>query len=169
MNPSAARAFTLQVKAWWQELSLRERWGVIAALSALCLGLCWSVLIAPAWRTLQATTTQAPAIQAQWQHMQSLQAQALALKNQPSLGVEESSRLLRNLVVTLGPQSSISVQGDMATIQLKGVNPNALTQWLVQTREQAHALPVQAKLSRKSDAPNAAWDGQIVLQLPQKP
>jgi general secretion pathway protein M len=79
------------------------------------------------------------------------------------------NRLLRNLVVTLGPQSSISVQADMATIQLKGVNPNALTQWLVQAREQAHALPVQAKLSRKSDTSNAAWDGQIVLQLPQKP
>ena len=169
MRPSAARAFTLQVKAWWHELSLREQWGVIAAFMALCLGLCWSVLIAPAWRTLQATNTQAPAIQAQWQHMQSLQAQTQVLKNRPSLGVEESYRLLRNLVVSLGPQSSISVQGDMATIQIKGVNPNALTQWLVQAHEQAHALPVQAKLSRKADTPNAAWDGQIVLQLPQKP
>ena len=51
-------------------------------------------------------------------------------------------------MATLGPSASLVVNGDMATVQIKGASAAALSTWLAQARTQAQALPVQARLSR---------------------
>ena len=182
-------------QAQWAGLSGRERAGLGLAASLLTLALVWSLAVAPAWRQWQQGQGQTAALQQQWQYMQALQAQASALKGQARLGSEEAARWLQTSVTTLGPTASVSVNGDMATAQFKGISGAALAQWLAQTRSQAQSLPVQARLSRSASAtplsalpaavtsasaqataphPSSAsagpvlWDGQIVLQLPPK-
>jgi general secretion pathway protein M len=127
--------------------------------------------------------------------MQALQAQVSALKGQNRLRPEEATRLLQASLGTLGPGASLVVNGDMATVQIKGASAAAVSQWLAQARVQAQALPVQARLGRSAAsaaagptgaqgaAPTAPaapaltpgpnpgngpvqWEGQIVLQLP---
>jgi general secretion pathway protein M len=179
----------------WMDLSGRERAGLSVALGLLALALVWSVGVAPAWRQWQQGQVQTQALQTQWQGMQALQAQVSALKGQSRLRPEEATRLLQASVGTLGPGASLVVNGDMATVQIKGASAAAVSQWLAQARVQAQALPVQARLGRSAAsgtagptgaqgaAPTAPaapaltpgpnpgngpvlWEGQIVLQLP---
>ena len=179
----------------WMDLSGRERAGLSVALGLLALALVWSVGVTPAWRQWQQGQVQTQALQTQWQGMQALQAQVSALKGQSRLRPEEATRLLQASVGTLGPGASLVVNGDLATVQIKGASPAALSQWLAQARVQAQALPVQARLGRSAAnaaagptgaqgaAPSAPaapaltpgpnpgngtvlWEGQIVLQLP---
>ena len=179
----------------WMDLSGRERAGLSVALGVLALALLWSIGVAPAWRQWQQGQVQTQALQTQWQGMQALQAQVSALKGQSRLRPEEATRLLQASLSTLGPGAVMTVNGDLATVQIKGASAAAVSQWLAQARVQAQALPVQARLGRSAAsaaagptgaqgaAPTAPaapaltpgpnpgngpvlWEGQIVLQLP---
>ena len=132
----------------WLDLSGRERTGLSLALGLLALALVWSVGVAPAWRQWQQGQAQTQALQAQWQGLQALQAQVSALKGQSRVRPDDAARLLQASVATLGPSASLVVNGDMATVQIKGASAAALSTWLAQARTQALALPVQARLSR---------------------
>ena len=132
----------------WLDLSGRERTGLSLALGLLALALVWSVGVAPAWRQWQQGQAQTQALQAQWQGLQALQAQVSALKGQSRVRPDDAARLLQASVATLGPSASLVVNGDMATVQIKGASAAALSTWLAQARTQAQALPVQARLSR---------------------
>ena len=132
----------------WLDLSGRERAGLSLALGLLALALVWSVGVAPAWRQWQQGQAQTQALQAQWQGLQALQAQVSALKGQSRVRPDDAARLLQASVATLGPSASLVVNGDMATVQIKGASAAALSTWLAQARTQAQALPVQARLSR---------------------
>ena len=134
----------------WMGLSGRERTGLGLALLVLALGLVWSLGVAPAWRQWQQGQAQTQALQAQWQGMQALQAQASALSGQARLRPDEAARLLQSSVAMLGAGASLTLNGDMATVQLKGVSAAALSPWLAQARLQAQSLPVQARLSRSN-------------------
>jgi len=70
------------------------------------------------------------------------------LKGQSRVRPDDAARLLQASVATLGPSASLVVNGDMATVQIKGASAAALSTWLAQARTQAQALPVQARLSR---------------------
>ena len=132
----------------WLDLSGRERTGLSLALGLLALALVWSVGVAPAWRQMQQGQAQTQALQTQWQSLQALQAQVGALKGQSRVRPDDAARLLQTSVATLGPSASLVVNGDMATVQIKGASAAALSTWLAQARTQAQALPVQARLSR---------------------
>ncbi len=132
----------------WLDLSGRERAGLSLALGLLALALVWSVGVAPAWRQWQQGQAQTQALQTQWQDLQALQAQVSALKGQSRVRPDDAARLLQASVATLGPNASLVVNGDMATVQIKGASAAALSTWLAQARTQAQALPVQARLSR---------------------
>lgn len=132
----------------WLDLSGRERTGLSLALGLLALALVWSVGVEPAWRQWQQGQARTQALQTQWQDLQALQAQVNALKGQSRVRPDDAARLLQASVATLGPSASLVVNGDMATVQIKGASAAALSKWLAQARTQAQALPVQARLSR---------------------
>jgi general secretion pathway protein M len=140
----------------WMDLSGRERLGLGLAGLLLALALLWSMGVAPAWRQWQQGQVQSRALQTQWQGMQALQAQASALNGQNRVRPEEAARLLQNSVATLGPGATMAVNGDLATVQIKGASAAAVAQWLAQARVQAQALPVQARLGRAAASANPA-------------
>lgn len=132
----------------WLDLSGRERTGLSLALGLLALALVWSMGVEPAWRQWQQGQARTQALQTQWQGLQTLQAQVNALKGQSRVRPDDAARLLQASVATLGPSASLVLNGDMATVQIKGASAAALSKWLAQARTQALALPVQARLSR---------------------
>jgi general secretion pathway protein M len=117
-------------------------------LGVLALALLWTIGVAPAWRQWQQGQGQTQALQTQWQGLQALQAQASALSAQNRVRPEDAVRLLQTSLTTLGPGASMAVNGDLATVQIKGASAAAVSQWLAQARVQAQALPVQARLGR---------------------
>ena len=139
----------------WMDLSGRERLGLGMAWVVLALALLWSMGVAPAWRQWQQGQVQSRALQTQWQGMQALQAQASALNGQNRVRPEEATRLLQNSLATLGPGATMTVNGDLATVQIKAASAAAVAQWLAQARVQAQALPVQARLGRAAASANA--------------
>jgi len=126
----------------------------------------WLVALGPAVATLRGAEEQRRALDAQLQHMRSLQAQAQALQSQPKLGYDEALRLLEQAVrQRLGATARMVVVGDRVNITLTGTAPDALAQWLTQARVNARALPSEARLSRN---PAGLWEGTLVLTLPPR-
>ena len=145
----------------WMDLSGRERTGLSLALGLLALALVWSVGVEPVWRQWQQGQARTQALQTQWQDLQALQAQVSALKGQSRVRPDDAARLLQASVATLGPNASLVVNGDMATVQIKGASAAALSKWLAQARTQAQALPVQARLSRMAATGPSGTSGTL--------
>ena len=145
----------------WLDLSGRERAGLSLALGLLALALVWSVGVEPAWRQWQQGQARTQTLQTQWQDLQALQAQVSALKGQSRVRPDDAARLLQASVATLGPNASLVVNGDMATVQIKGASAAALSKWLAQARVQALALPVQARLSRMAATGPSGTSGTL--------
>lgn len=170
---SAVRDFATSARARWVALAPRERLGVVLAAAVLGLGLVWGVLLAPAMRTVQAAATQQLALDQQLRQMQAMAAQARSLQAQPEKPASERLRALEQAVLNgLGKAGQLNVVGDRATVTLKGVSGEALSQWLAQVRANARAVPVEARLTRATDAATGAaagaaqWNGTLVLRLP---
>ena len=145
----------------WMDLSGRERLGLGLALLVLALALLWSLGVAPVWRQWQQGQAQTQTLQTQWQGMQALQAQASALSAQSRVRPEEAARLLQTSLSTLGPGAMMTVNGDLATVQIKGASAAAVSQWLAQARVQAQALPVQARLGRSAASGSSGPTGAM--------
>lgn len=154
------------LQARWALLATREKSLVAAAVTLVALALVWWIGLSPALRTLRAADAQHRALDTQLQQMRALQLQAEAMKAQPRQNQDEALRALETAVrQQLALTARLSVQGDRATVTLTGTPPEALTQWLTQSRVNARALPTEARLVR-----NAAgmWDGTVVLTLPAR-
>ena len=168
----------------WHTLSEREqtllRWGAALLVAASV----WLLLVAPTLRTLREAPAQQAALDAQWQQLKDLQAQAQSLQQQPRMGQTEALRSLQKASTELlGASAQIQTVGDRSTVTLKAVPAEALARWLAQVRMQARAVPVQAQLQRGAGADKAApgaespntkapsvtaptWSGSVVLSLP---
>ena len=177
-QPAALQALAQR----WQALSPREQrllsFGAVLLAMAL---LCWLAL-APALRTVREAPAQQAALDAQWQELKDLQAQAQSLQQQPRMTQAEALRALQNSTTQLlGNSAQIQTLGERSTVTLKAVPAPALASWLAQVRTQARAVPVQAQLLRSAaadkvtagpeakapNAPNAImWSGSVVLSLP---
>lgn len=146
----------------WQTYSGRERQLVLAAaLLALAAGLWWLGL-APALTTLRSAESQRQALDAQFQQMKILEAQAKSLQAQPRITPDEARRLLEASVKPLGTTAQLNVVGERAVVTLRGASPDALTQWLLQVRLNVRSTPGEARLVRAS---NGTWDGTVALNL----
>ena len=128
----------------------------------LVLAMLWLLAIAPALAVLRGAEPQRRALEVQLQQMQSLQAQSKALQAQPRLAPDEARRLLEASVKPLAPSLQLALVGDRATVTLKGVTADALTQWLAQVRLNVRVLPAEARLRRSAAG---TWDGTLVLNL----
>ncbi len=173
------------LSARWQALAPREQRLMLAACALVLLALLWWIALAPALQTLRSAGPRHASLDAQLQHMQSLQAEALQLQAQPRIRPDDAQRLLHTSVLeTLGATARLGVNGDRATLTLKGAPADALAAWLAQARSNARAIPQEAHLTRSTpgDARGGAtapaartmahstvrWDGAIVLALPPR-
>lgn len=156
-RPSSAPATT-----WWAQRPPREQRLLLAAALLLGVTLVWTQLLAPAWRTVRSFEAQRSALDAQQQHMLQLQAQARRLQALPTLDTQGSQQALQRAVKeVLGPQGSLQVQGNVATVTLRQASPEALAQWLARTRTSARLVPHEAQLQRSPQG----WSGTVRLLL----
>jgi general secretion pathway protein M len=151
---------TLQAR--WHGTSAREQRLLLIAAAVVGLALLWWVGLAPALNRLTTADQQRGALDAQWLQMQELQVQAKALQAKPLLSATEARRMLDASVAPLGTAVQLADAGDQVRVTVKGLPPEALAQWLSTARQNARAVPSEAKLVR-----NAAgtWDGSLVLSL----
>ncbi len=168
------------LKARWVSLAAREQLLVGGAALLLVLALLWWFAIAPALKTLRSAPAQHAQIDTQLQSMRSLADEATSLRAQRTLTYDEALRNLENSVKqSLGASASLSVSDSRASLTLKGVNADALAQWLSQARINARVVPTEARLQRSAviapatsasaAASNVAtWDGMLVLSLPAR-
>ena len=148
----------------WAQLAAREKLLVAAALALVAVALVWLVALGPALATLRTTEEQHRSLDAQLQHMLSLQAQAQALQAQPKQNRGESLRLLELSVrQRLGTTARMQASGERVTVTLLGTAADALAEWLTQARVNARALPSEARLVRNA---SGLWEGTLVLTLP---
>ena len=145
----------------WQAVSPREQRLLLGAFALVLAALLWWVGVAPALATLRGAASQRQQLDAQLQQMQRLQVQAQALQAQPRIAFEDARRLLEASVKPLGTSAQLAISGERVTVTFKAISADALTQWLVQARLNARAVPTEARLTR-----NAAgtWDGMLVLK-----
>jgi general secretion pathway protein M len=150
----------------WQGLGARERRWVVVGAVVTVLTLLWFIALAPALATLRSAEQQQRRLDAQLQHMRTLQAQAQALQAQPKQTREEALRQLELSVrQRLGTSARTLIAGDSVTVTLAGAAPDAVAQWLSQARVNARALPSEARLYRNSVG---LWEGTLVLSLPPR-
>lgn len=152
-----------QFQAWWRAVSPREQRLLLAALALVSAALVWWVGLAPALATLRSVEQQRPALDAQLQHMQRLQAQAKTLQAQPRPSADDARRTLQASVKVLATTAQMSVMGERVTVTFKAISADALAQWLAQTRLNARVVPSEARLVRNA---GGTWDGTLVLNLP---
>jgi general secretion pathway protein M len=153
------------VRSRWQALGSRERNLVAMALGVVGLALLWWVMLAPALRVVRTAPEQHRALDAQREQMLALSAQAKAFQSQPKLGYDEALKALQASVTQqLNGAGQVNVAGERVSVTLKGVRPDALAQWLVQSRSNARALATEMRLTKSA----AGWDGTVVLSLPAR-
>ena len=150
------------LRARWQAASRREQRSLLLAAGVLVLALLWWLALAPALAVWRTTPAQHLLLQAQMQHMQTLQAQARALQALPTLNAPESRRALEESLKPLGSSARMTVQMDRLNVTLEGVSAQALAQWLSSSRQNAHLVPTEVHLTRAADA----WGGSVVFTLP---
>ena len=159
----------------WQTLGTRERALVRVAAIVLALALLWWLALAPALDTVRHAPARHAQLDAQLQHLRALQAEAQQLqaqaRNEPG---DTAAALRRSLAQTLGGSAQLNLLGERATVTLQGAPAQALAQWLLQARSNAHATPVEVRLARSAAASATGgagaeprWDGTLVLALPQ--
>ena len=177
-------------QARWQGLSARERLLASVLLGLFGIWLFISIAISPALRTLNSAQQQRAEVAQQVVQMRALQQRAQELQKTKPLSRDESIRGLQSITPTGNPALQMTIQGDRVLVQLKNLSASQLATWLAQARSNAQALPDEVHISRStssivsaSTSVNAssginassnstntttAWDGQIVLRLPQR-
>lgn len=146
----------------WHALAVRERRLVWFAVVFVFCSVLWWVLLAPALRVVRTSSVHSAQQAKQLERMRTMQAQAIELQKQPSINSAESQQKLMQLTQDMIGADSITVQGAQAVITLKNVQPHVLSDWLLQARTQARALPAQAQIEQSA----TGWAGQIVMRLP---
>ena len=152
--------------ARWQGLSARERLLVRVFLGLFGVWLFVSIAIAPALRTLNSAEQHRAEVAQQAVHMRALKQRAQELQKTKPLSREESLRNLQSFTPTGNPALQMTVQGNHVLVNLKNLSASQLAAWLAQARSQAQALPDEVHITRSA---TTAWDGQIILRLPQQP
>jgi len=171
-------------QARWQGLSPHERLLVRVFLGLFGVWVFVSIAISPALRTLNAAERQRAEVAQQVVQMRSLQQRAQELQKSKPLSRDESLRGLQSITPTSNPALQMTIQGDRVLVQLKNLPASQLATWLAQARGNSQALPNEVHITRSNAsvtnpstgvnamgtfaATTAAWDGQIVLRLPQR-
>lgn len=155
------RQLRAQALTQWLALGDRERLALSVVAVLLGLLLAWSVLLAPALRTLKTATAELELAEAQLQQMQAQALEASQLRAAPPVPPAQAEAALKASVEHLGPAARLNVAGDRAIVTLNGITPPALQAWLGEVRAAARARPVEAQLTRGP----SGYSGTLVLSL----
>lgn len=150
-----------QAAAQWQALGERERLAATAVGITLGLLLAWSLLVAPAWRTLRTAPAELERLDVQLQQMQAQAQEARLLSAAPAVPPAQAQAALTASIQHLGPAARLNLAGDRATVTLDGIAPEQLQAWLGEVRSAARARPVEAQLTRGPKG----YSGSLVLAL----
>ncbi|MBX9716829.1 MAG: type II secretion system protein M [Burkholderiaceae bacterium] len=145
----------------WQALAPRERTGVAASAVVIGVFLLWSLAIQPAWRTAREAPAQLDRLGAQLQTMQRLAAEASELRNSAAVPIGQANAALQAATERLGSRAHMVLQGERATVTLKGMNGEDLRNWLAEVRSAARAGSVDVQLARDGQG----YSGTVVLSL----
>lgn len=168
-TPSGLAAWLQPLQTRWSRLAAREKNFLAAALALVVLALLWKLALAPALQTLRTSTARATALDAQLQHMLSLQNQASALQRQPPMGYDDAVRALTQATrQTLAGMAQMNVVADRANVTLQAAHADALAQWLAQVRLNARSVPLEARLNRATTPAGVTWSGTLVMGLPPR-
>lgn len=169
---------TAVLRRRWQALAPRERRLLSIAALVIVLALLWWVLLAPAIATLRSAPAEHRRLDQQLAEMQALEAQARQLQGGTRLSATQALQQLEtSLAQQLGKSATLARQGDRATVTLTNAAAAPLQQWLAQVRANAHAVPIDLRITRgtaaagkpdaKADAAAPShWSGSLVLSLP---
>lgn len=176
--------WTTYGQARWQGLSAHERLWLRVFLGLLGVWVFVSIAISPALRILNAAQRQRAEVAQHVVQMQALQQRAQELQKSKPLSRDESLRGLQSITPTSNPALQMTIQGDRVLVQLKNLPATQLATWLAQARSNSQALPNEVHITRSAAyvantstgvnatgtfaAATAAWDGQIILRLPQR-
>jgi len=153
------------LKARWATLAPRERRALALAAVVVCMALAWTVLIAPALRTLKNAPAQSAALGAAMERMQTLQARALALRAQPVAAPQDALQSLQSAAAALGKSANLSVEGEQATLALRQISAPDLATWLA-AQSAAGVSPAEAHLQRDPGSAASTWSGTLLFRLP---
>jgi len=174
MKRTMQSTLLMAAQAAWRQRSDRERRLILLGAGVLGLALLWQWALAPALSTWRIAPQRQAELDAQTRQMLQLQAEARQLKAPARIArptaiasVETSARTL------LGQDSQVQAQGELLQVRLTSASAAGLAQWLAQTREQAQALPVAARLEQLTPAKTASpgeaaevlWRGELTLRL----
>lgn len=163
MNPS------LELKARWARLGARDRTVLQLGTAVIGLALIWWVVLAPAITTLRGARQQHQRLDMQLVRMQNLQAQAQTLQKRPQINAADAVRALEQSVrQQLDASAQLQINGTQATVTVKNLAADKLSQWLPQVRLNAHATVSQAQLKRSPAASPPTWSGTLILSLPER-
>lgn len=169
--------------AAWARLSPRERQAIGGAAWVVAGAAVWWLVGAPAWQTWQHGPTQHRVLDAQWQQVHTLAAQARSMQAQAVLSKDDRLRALETATQErLGPSAKLQVSGTQATVTLQRAPAEGVAQWLAQVRVNAQLTPAEARLTRDAPPPSAGpssatpsraslgatgptWSGTFVLAL----
>lgn len=162
MSEPAPTSLLAPVREFWRSRATRERLAMAVAAAALLATALWLLALQPAWRTLKAAPAQFDVLDAQWQTMQQLAAEARELRAAPAVNAEQTQAALRAAVERLGDKAKLTLQGERALVSFNGVSTVALRDWLQDVRSAARARPMEASLTRTPQG----FSGSVVLTLP---
>jgi general secretion pathway protein M len=151
-----------QASARWSTMSAKERLGVTLALLLVGVALLWMIAVQPALRTLSDAPQRMEQLDAQWQHMQRLAAEARELRSATPVTASQVSQALESATDRLGGRGRIAVQGDRATLTITaGITGEALRGWLAEARSGARARPLEMRLTRGPEG----YTGTLVVTV----
>jgi general secretion pathway protein M len=153
------------LKARWLALAPREQRGLTLAASALLVALAWTVLLAPALRTLRGAAAQHAKLDMEMERMQAMQTRAKLLQSKPVVSTQDGLGALQNATTQLGKGAALQVSGDLATVTLKQVSAQTLAPWFAPVSA-AGLSPADVHLQRNPGPGEALWSGVLVFRLP---
>jgi general secretion pathway protein M len=151
----------IPLKARWQALAGRERRLLVLAVTVVLLFLTWVLAVQPAWRTLASAPAQLDTLDAQWQTMQRLAADARGLRAASPVSPEQSAAALKAATDRLGDKGKLALQGERAVLTINGASTAQLRDWLAEARSGARARPLEANLQRAA----AGYSGTLTVAI----
>lgn len=149
-----------------QSLPEKDRKLIQILAFVLFTSLLWFWNIAPALKTYQDAPLQLAQLERQTELLKALQVQALALQKAPRMKVQDVSAVLQQTATDiLGNGGKLKLEASRATITLNNVSAETLAQFLAAARNQAMALPIEAKLQKSQSGGAEVWRGTLILNL----
>ncbi|MBX9794552.1 MAG: type II secretion system protein M, partial [Burkholderiaceae bacterium] len=125
----------------------------------------WSLAIQPAWQTTRAAPAQLDRLGAQLQTMQRLASEATELRNTTPVAPTQAGAALKSATERLGSRAQMVLQGDRATVTVRGLSGDDLRNWLADVRSGARGRATEVQLARDAQG----YSGTVVLILGSGP